>query len=311
LEAYVRREGHAQVPQDWREDGEGLGIWVAVQRRRYRQAKLSTDRQRRLTELPGWTWKIRSGTSRWPWDQSFSLLEAYVVREGHTRVPYSHMEDSYRLGAWVSGQRRARQRGQLSAERQQRLEELPGWTWKITSRWPWDQSFLLLKAYVRRYGHADVPRVHLEGERKLGAWVSQQRRDKRLGQLSGERQQRLEGLPGWAWEETWERRFSLLMQFVNREGHALVPVSHAEDGYRLGAWVGNTARRQAAGHPGRRTSAAAGAVARLGLASTAGQAVGADVDSGIPDRTHERASRAKAIATCRILPLSGAPDRGA
>jgi hypothetical protein len=35
----------------------------------------------------------------------------------------------------------------------------------------------------------------------------------------------------------WEKGFTLLQQFVAREGHAAVPDYHVENGLRLGAWV--------------------------------------------------------------------------
>jgi superfamily II DNA or RNA helicase len=41
---------------------------------------------------------------------------------------------------------------------------------------------------------------------------------------------------------SWEFYLGLLQRFVERDGHALVPDAHREDGYRLGQWVG--AQRQ-------------------------------------------------------------------
>ena len=42
---------------------------------------------------------------------------------------------------------------------------------------------------------------------------------------------------------SWECSLAALRSFVAREGHALVPQSHVEDGRRLGQWV--AAQRQA------------------------------------------------------------------
>ena len=45
---------------------------------------------------------------------------------------------------------------------------------------------------------------------------------------------------GVVWDvlaEQWERMFSLLRAFAEREGHANVPRSHVEDGERLGGWL--------------------------------------------------------------------------
>jgi hypothetical protein len=45
---------------------------------------------------------------------------------------------------------------------------------------------------------------------------------------------------GWAWDMRdafWEEGFAHLQRFVEREGHARVPQTTREDGFRLGSWV--------------------------------------------------------------------------
>ena len=63
--------------------------------------------------------------------------------------------------------------------------------------------------------------------------------------MSDEEVQRLEAL-GVVWDplaEQWERMFSLLRTFREREGHANVPDKHVEDGERLGTWLVNQRKR--------------------------------------------------------------------
>ena len=63
-------------------------------------------------------------------DERYAALEAYAAREGDTRVPASYIqEDGIKLGAWVSYLRTRYSNDKLSAERVNRLEELPGWEW--------------------------------------------------------------------------------------------------------------------------------------------------------------------------------------
>jgi len=52
-----------------------------------------------------------------------------VTREGHSRVPATHVEGEYRLGSWVSVKRKQYRKGRLSPERIAKLEALPGWVW--------------------------------------------------------------------------------------------------------------------------------------------------------------------------------------
>ena len=37
--------------------------------------------------------------------------------------------------------------------------------------------------------------------------------------------------------DRWEEGFDKLRQFVDRERHSLVPVSHREGGFALGRWI--------------------------------------------------------------------------
>jgi hypothetical protein len=62
LRRYVEREGHSRVPRRHEERGFKLGVWVMDQRQRRRLGRLSAERARRLSRLPGWSWKLRE---RW------------------------------------------------------------------------------------------------------------------------------------------------------------------------------------------------------------------------------------------------------
>jgi hypothetical protein len=68
------------------------------------------------------------------WEESFSRLVDYVQRYGDARVPQSyHTDDGYPVGPWVVQQRVDHNSGTLEPDRQRRLQELPGWTWKASS----------------------------------------------------------------------------------------------------------------------------------------------------------------------------------
>ncbi len=122
----IERNGHARVPASYTVDGYRLGAWVAVHRHFRSKGVLEAARERRLQELPGWTWNRRAD---W-WEEGFSRLLEYVERAGDARVPVSHMADGFRLGGWVTTQRHFHAKGILDPDREHRLQNLPGWTWK-------------------------------------------------------------------------------------------------------------------------------------------------------------------------------------
>ena len=133
------------------------------------------------------------------WQRGFSALEEFKKREKHCRVPRHHLEANYRLGQWVAVQRYSEDA--LSSKRKARLNEL-GFIWSRAD-WLWENAFAALKAFKAREGHCFVPALHIEGDLKLGYWVSTQRRKKNI--MSNERKQRLNAI-GFVWQPRKSKR---------------------------------------------------------------------------------------------------------
>ena len=67
------------------------------------------------------------------WEEDFLRLKEYVKRHGDARVPESYTVDGNNLGAWVMQHHVDHTEGRpLDADRQRRLQNLTGWTWKAT-----------------------------------------------------------------------------------------------------------------------------------------------------------------------------------
>jgi hypothetical protein len=78
-----------------------LGQWVGAQRTK--KAKMPPERKQPLDAI-GFVWDaLESG-----WEEGFAALMTFKAREGHCRVPQSHIEGKFKLRTWVGSQRTKR-----------------------------------------------------------------------------------------------------------------------------------------------------------------------------------------------------------
>jgi len=125
LRSYIAAQGNATVPQEFvTDDGFALGNWVRSRRKDRTIGRLTTTRIAELNALE-MVWdtyeaRYRSGVDH---------LRAYTAREGHARVPDSHVtDDGFTLGTWVRARRREHKKGTLSTARIAELNAL-GMMW--------------------------------------------------------------------------------------------------------------------------------------------------------------------------------------
>jgi len=230
LEAFVAKSGHARPATDLVIDGYRLGQKVASLRGPARES-LNPERTKQLEALPGWTWSPNESS----WETGFGHLKIFAQERGHARPAQDLVVDEYRLGQWVSGQRAAR--GRLTAERRERLEALPDWTWDAVED-SWEKGFSHLEEFVTTYGHARPSRNLVFKGYLLGNWLTRQRSSR--DELDFSRRERLESLPGWMWnpfEDKWEAGYAHLLNFVSEFGHARPEKALELRGFRLGQWV--------------------------------------------------------------------------
>ncbi|MDQ6797625.1 MAG: helicase associated domain-containing protein [Actinomycetota bacterium] len=242
VEAYAVRFGTARMSSAATQDGLRIGGWVAQQRQAWSSGGLDERRAKLLADLPGWIWQPHVEA----WEDMFAALVVFVEREGHARVPKTHVEscgpggEVLGLGAWVSRQRRMMAAGRLTADQARRLSQLPGWCNNLRLD-RWTTGLRALDAFVARERHATVPQRHVEGGHRLGSWVGKQRCSRAEGTLAEERVRRLEQYPGWLWdtnEGAWDQGYAFLRSHVERFGHARVRYDHLEgdEGFKLGQW---------------------------------------------------------------------------
>ena len=128
---FKEREGHLDVPKRHKEDGENLGVWLSWQRSSQKRGVLDEYRENRLNDI-GVSWDL-TYLKQQRWEDMYDLLVQFKEREGHPNVPEGHVEDGETLGVWVKGQRVAKKKGVLEADRREELENL-GFAWELRSR---------------------------------------------------------------------------------------------------------------------------------------------------------------------------------
>jgi hypothetical protein len=137
----------------------------------------------------------------------------------------------------------------LSEDQRKQLDAL-GFVWQTRDA-AWEKGFQSLILFKEREGHCLVPQTHAENGFRLGQWVGEQRTNRHS--IAEDRPRRLDEL-GFVWQardDAWENGFQLLTLFKEREGHCLVPQTHAENGFRLGHWVNRMRARRGALSPER------------------------------------------------------------
>jgi hypothetical protein len=160
LKQFKAREKHCRVSRGHLEGAYNLGTWVVNQRNR--RDTLSDQRKQRLDAI-GFDWTLLP-LARDLWEKGFAALKQFQSREGHCRVPSGYDEGGFKLGGWVSRQRKKNKTMSTACRRQ--LDAIKfDWDPKEDA---WEKGFAALKQFKAREKHCRVPRGHQEGAFKSG-----------------------------------------------------------------------------------------------------------------------------------------------
>ena len=153
---------------------------------KYAKGTFDADRERRLENLPGWVWDAVWDAVADLWEEGFTHLLDYVEQNGDARVSRSCNVDDYPLGTWVMQQRKKYAKGTFDADRERRLENLPGWTWDPRADRS-EEGFTRLLQYVKHNRNARVPLSYKDESYRLGSRVAKQRAKYAKGTLDADR----------------------------------------------------------------------------------------------------------------------------
>jgi hypothetical protein len=166
------------------------------------------------------------------WRHHLEELRAYkAAHHGDTNVPHVYKANT-QLGLWVEKSRR--NRDGLSAERVADLDAL-GFDW-APHETAWETHFQQLAAHGGG-APANTP---------LSDWATMQRKLKKGGKLSSEREALLNGI-GFEWEPTaarWNEQYEALIAFKEANGGSVQVPIYVNNAYiPLGKWLRDQLKR--------------------------------------------------------------------
>jgi superfamily II DNA or RNA helicase len=191
--AFKAKNGHCEIPFKNPEYPK-LGPFVITMRTKRNNGSLSADRIAKLDAI-GFVWASSRkvlfdgyGISM-QWHARFDELLKYKQAHGNWDVP-ARWPENPQLGNWVNQQRLLKNRQELQPKREEKLNAV-GFNWCFDSlKADWATRFEQLKAYKERFGDCLVPLRWKENPR-LGMWTYNQRRDRKNGNLSPEKERLL------------------------------------------------------------------------------------------------------------------------
>jgi hypothetical protein len=228
--------GSSQLPAKFEYKGIKIGQWIGWMRKKYAQSSLPASQIQMLERLPGWTWDSLESA----WQEMFSLTKELSETTGLGKVEKRSSYKGKKVGQWIGVQRRAR--ASMTASRKSQLESLAGWTWDPKEH-QWNQNYQLLSQLVAEQGFESIQTNEVVNGVKIGQWIGVQRRHR--NEISEERRNALEALPGWTWSPIQDKRVRVikaLKDFYESNGHLDIPASTKVDGINLYAYASRLRR---------------------------------------------------------------------
>lgn len=194
LDSFFEANGHLLVPAKHIEGAFHLGSWVNGVRGSIKSGTISGSRLNDIVSRPQWVLDVPTHK----WNQALAHLDAFIDREGHSRVKVDHLEEGFALGNWVRKRRDEYKRGKCPAYKVTDLQSRHLWTWD-----PYSDDFAVLlrkiDEFVLEFGHARVPASYKADGVNVGQRVSGLRSKYKIGKVPATTVAELESRPGWVW----------------------------------------------------------------------------------------------------------------
>ena len=162
-----------------------------------------TEEEIRQLDALGMAWNAVSAK----WERGYAEAAVYYEQYADLEVPTKYITESgLKLGAWISYQKDAYQKGLLSTEQIRRLEQI-GMNWGERNYRRWMEQYHAAERYYHEHGNLDVPTGYVTEEGlQLGRWMATLRHVRRENsdvrtKLTPERIAMLDAI-GMLWEKS-------------------------------------------------------------------------------------------------------------
>lgn len=232
---YYNENGNLLIPATYiTRDNKQLGLWVSRQRKLYKENKLSKEKIDMLEKID-MIWTPFDAQ----WNEYYNLAAKYYSENGNLLIPLKYITtDKIKLGYWIGTQRRNYKENKLSEEKINLLEKI-GMVWNPYDL-QWYEYYNLLVKYYNENGNSLVPlRFITKDNKKLGSWVSTQRRNYKDNKLSEEKIELLEKVE-MIWNPasmTWNEMYKIAKMYFKENGNLNIPNIYFYKNVNLGSWI--------------------------------------------------------------------------
>lgn len=242
LKKYYKQYGNVNVPFDYiTSNGKKLGIWINTQRdgwkKRGRLRSLTTQKIDLLNAL-GMNWEPLENQ----WNDMYQLAQEYFKKNGDLLVNINYEIGGVHLGQWISTQRQANKKNELSPQKIEKLEKI-GMIWNPMQS-SWKKYYELAKKYYKENHSISMPYNYVYENENLGMWLGSQRNKYKKNKLSKDRINLLNLLDmDWIGKDSdtiWDNMFIFAKEYYDSNGNINVPFDYiTSDGKKLGIWIRN------------------------------------------------------------------------
>lgn len=232
---YYKEHGNLLVPVNYSKNGMNLGYWIIDQRKTMKgqgHRKDLTEEQIEKLDAIGMVWdKFKE-----QWEETYAIAKAYYEENGSLEGLRDIKIDGKNIYQWLGDQIKSYNKGTLSEERTQLLEQI-GVVWnKNEARW--QEMYDLAKKYYEENGSL----LSITDE-NLRNWIQVQRQAYKgkgtYTKLSKQQIEKLESI-GMVWDvkgKGFSDMFELAKRYYEEHGDLLLPDKYEIDGKKVSSWI--------------------------------------------------------------------------